>query len=299
MANVTIDQKIVNKRINHEKDFGETFKLRITGKYVCISRHVVSGFRGLSSTSGRGEINSLSPSSSARMRRYLRECCAEYKVFITLTYPVGYGKDGERAKRDLKVFMQRYERRANRIDGKPFSAFWFMEFQKSGTIHFHIFGTHYFDYECLGRDWYEVVGSEDEYHLHAGTSVEKIRAGRSGCISYAAKYAAKAEQKITPDDLTWTGRFWGVFGLRKCVSASVIFHAKDGLNPANQAIFDFFRTDMAKAEKEKRCYRLRKVQFARVYVVRDARLLQKIMVLCLRTIYERGYELERRYAGVD
>lgn len=173
----------------------------------------------------RGEIKSLSQSSAARMGRYLRECVAEYRVFITLTYPPGFGRDGKTAKRDLHVFFKRCARYV-RIKQDQFSMFWFMEFQKTGTIHYHIFTTHRFDIKWLSNAWYEIVGSKNPHHLKAGTNIQKLKAGKAGTCSYARKYAAKSIQKVVPAEFGWSGRFWGVHGLKTQVSAGCNLTAK-------------------------------------------------------------------------
>lgn len=170
----------------------------------------------------RGDISEFSPSSAARMRRYLRTSIAEYKTFITLTYPGGHGFSAGSAKRDLSCFLKSL-RRYHSITPNDcsYSSFWFMEFQSRGSIHFHIFTTHRFPKEWIAARWYSIVGSEDERHLRAGTRIEAIRGGRYGITAYAAKYASKQCQKIVPPEFGWVGRFWGVSGWRCTVSADI------------------------------------------------------------------------------
>jgi len=167
----------------------------------------------------RGGITKFSESSSRRMRRYLRETLCDYRVMLTLTYPAGHGFDGARAKRDLRVFLQRL-RRYHGFDIK-FSAFWFFEFQGRGAVHFHLFLTHRTPKEWIASAWYEVVGSEDKRHLQAGTRIESIFSGKHGMCAYAAKYAAKQMQKEVPESFGWVGRFWGVCGRRSTLSAGI------------------------------------------------------------------------------
>ena len=188
---------------------------------------------GVSGSAGKGlaereAVKKFSQSSATRMRRYLRTCRAEYQYFITLTYPHSFPLDGAESKEHLRRFMQelkreneREEKRTGKSRGR-FSAFWFLEFQDRGAIHYHIFSTHYIDYRWLRKTWYDIVGSEDRRHLAAGTSVEKLRSGRFGTCAYATKYAAKAVQKEVPDFLKNVGRFWGVTGDRVAVSAATI-----------------------------------------------------------------------------
>ena len=181
----------------------------------------------------RGAINKFSERSGSRMRRFLRCSVANYTVFITLTYPSDFPADGPTCKRHLKMFLQRLERWHKNHGGtdESFSAFWFLEFQQRGAPHFHIFFTRPVPYQIIARDWYEIVGSKDERHLSAGTRIETIRGGRRGICAYAGKYAAKFEQKQVPEGFGCVGRFWGVFGNRKTLAASIFIPVDKLDNP--------------------------------------------------------------------
>lgn len=203
----------------------------------------------------RSSIKSFSPSSAARMRRYLRTSMSEYNVLITLTYPVGLGTDGERCKRDLKVFLQRLKRSAPSMGGNihAFSAFWFLEFQRRGAIHYHIFTTHRFPKDWIKRSWYEIVGSEDERHLRAGTRIEAIRGGKRGISAYAAKYAAKHVQKEVPEDFGWVGRFWGVTGRRDVMSADSWLEPEDAERPSVIRAINKIESAVKRYEERGKC----------------------------------------------
>jgi len=173
----------------------------------------------------RGTITNFSCGSGIRMRRYLRECLPEYKHMVTLTYPEGYPSDGTTVKNHLRRFLQEVRRWDKRDYGisagtEAHSSFWFLEFQKRGAPHFHIFLNRCPRKEWVSSTWYRIVDSEDIRHLQAGTRTEKLIAGRAGTISYATKYAAKLEQKSVPKDYENVGRFWGVYGNRATLSAT-------------------------------------------------------------------------------
>lgn len=179
----------------------------------------------------RGAITEFSASSGQRMRRYLRECVAEYSVMVTLTYPGFFPSNGKLVKDHLRRFIQEVQREYKRLGHpndcgyKKHSVFWFMEFQHRGAPHFHLFLTWSPPKEWVSRRWYEIVGSEDKRHLYAGTRTEFIRSRHSGTISYASKYAAKQEQKVIPEGYENAGRFWGVTGGREVLSASTFVNS--------------------------------------------------------------------------
>lgn len=179
----------------------------------------------------RGRIQGFSPEAAARMRRYLRKCTADYRYMVTLTYPGDYTHDGRVVKDHLRVFMQRWKRY---IGDDKFSAFWFLEFQERGAPHFHIFCTHSTPKQWIADVWYEIVGSKDERHHRAGTRIEKIRCGRRGTCSYASKYAAKAAQKQVPEDYKNCGRFWGIYGDRSTVEATIFIRGKYKADPMHK-----------------------------------------------------------------
>lgn len=218
------EDSIAHKNRGTLYDFQNTALFR---RYVCTAHP--------GSLSERGKISGFSPRSGARMRRYLRSCTAEYTHLYTLTYPSGYPTDGEECKRHLKNFIARLRRYCGRDGNSTFSFFWFLEFQKRGAPHFHGFCTHPADYKMVAQWWYEVVGSDDRRHLHAGTRVERLRSGRFGTVSYATKYAAKLEQKDAPENFINVGRFWGVYGNRTCMAASILFHDTERGNELKKA----------------------------------------------------------------
>lgn len=167
----------------------------------------------------RGEVFGISRASRARMLRTfarLRTDAVSAALFVTLTYPDGWPSLAE-CKRHLAAWWKRCRR------SFPFaSAIWRMEPQTGfrggegrGAPHFHlvVFGVSFIDRDWLSRTWYEVVGSDDERHLRAGTSVEKVKAGRS-VLGYIAKEmtaekAGEFRDGATGEPVTHTGRLWG------------------------------------------------------------------------------------------
>lgn len=205
--------------------------MKVTRNYINLQRGQAcfgsynrsdSGIDSPGNLADRDRIGGFTPSSRKRLRRYLRNCDANYKVFITLTYPGGEGMDLHRVKRDLDVFFRRWKRDVPRGTYENWSACWFLEFQANGRAHIHIYSTHYLHKGWLSRNWYEIVRSDDYRHYKAGTNVKKL-ADRASQMRYAAKYATKSDQKLPPTDCGWIGRFWGVRGLKTTVEASTTF----------------------------------------------------------------------------
>jgi hypothetical protein len=165
---------------------------------------------------------------------------------VTLTYPGFYPGNGAVCKEHLRRFLQELQREHSRCHQATqkghHSSFWFLEFQQRGAPHFHIFTTWAPDKDWVAKRWYEIVGSEDIRHLHAGTRTEFLRSGRAGTISYAAKYAAKLEQKAVPENFENVGRFWGVMGRRGTVAATAFVNrTADDVRMSEKAINMFYR----------------------------------------------------------
>ena len=192
----------------------------------------------------RNAISGFTPSTGTRMRRYLRECMAEYREMVTLTYPGFFTTNGKETKEHLRRFLQEVKReyRRNHGDDGMFSAFWFLEFQTRGAPHYHIFLTWAPSKQWVSSTWYRIVNSEDVRHLHAGTRTEYLHSGRGGTISYASKYAAKQEQKDVPENFENVGRFWGVHGRRSVMSASTFVETSEMSDPKTQMrVNDMFK----------------------------------------------------------
>jgi len=162
----------------------------------------------------RSEISEFSEKSRQRLRLSLAKVdqskCGR-PIFGTLTYPADFPLDQETFKRHLKVFSQRFLR------AFPWAGFhWKLEFQARGAAHFHpIFwnlgSNEEFlrEFRCwLAENWYEVVRSGDERHLHAGTSADLIKS-QFGIIRYVSGYTSKSDQTKPGCSV---GRYWGIVG---------------------------------------------------------------------------------------
>jgi hypothetical protein len=165
----------------------------------------------------RGAVKGFSRNSRLRLMYLIGSIRrdAELPDFVTLTYPDRF-PSVETAKRDLKVFLQRFKRKY-----PDAGAIWKLEPQQRGAPHYHllVWGCKTSDLQkWTVENWYEIAGQGDinHYLFHAGAlhgskpCVNKVRSFR-GVWSYASKYLGKVFDVAEWGD-KWTGRFWGILG---------------------------------------------------------------------------------------
>lgn len=173
--------------------------------------------------------------SDKAMRRGIflaKNCDADFRSMITLTYPAAFPTDGKRVKQNLWDFKADYR---ETFSGR---CIWWLEFQRRGAPHFHLiseedlslhgplvtvtrrkkigrgeitFQTAQEPSEWLAHRWYCIVGSRDPKHLKAGTAWEVIKA-EEGAWVYMAAHGGKRKQKQVPDGYENVGGFWGKIG---------------------------------------------------------------------------------------
>ncbi len=172
----------------------------------------------------RGVIEDLSGSSRRNLAFVAANTEKTLSSFITLTYPTDFPCDGKKVKRHLHAFLAALRRRFGRTD-----YLWFLEFQKRGAPHFHLFSSIQLPgplvvlrrqlrsrdaevnpemQEWVSEAWFRIVGSKDDRHLRAGSCWEALRKA-DGAARYVAKEAYKTFQKVVPDRYHNVGRFWG------------------------------------------------------------------------------------------
>lgn len=162
----------------------------------------------------RGMISDFSHNSRKRLMQF----CSSLNIeeiglpdFVTLTYPAEWPEKAEEWKLHLHTFSKRLER-----EFPENALIWRLEPQKRGAPHFHmaVWGAGKIKTvegkQWLSRVWFEVVGSGDEKHLLAGTSVEPVSTWGKW-ISYVSKYMAKVGDKTRKQVFDYeVGRYWGV-----------------------------------------------------------------------------------------
>lgn len=167
-------------------------------------------------TPHRTELKEFSPIAANRLRRYIDNFYVDFTGMVTLTYGEVFPWDGREVKKHLRALFERL-RRLKVESGtvfestwlKKFSLVWWIEYQERGAPHIHALVTGWISKTWLSEAWSQISGAP----AATSTRVEKLKdADAAG--SYAAKYAAKAEQHTVPADFTNCGRHWGCVGAR-------------------------------------------------------------------------------------
>ncbi len=159
------------------------------------------------------------------------------KVFVTLTYGSQWPTSGRRVKDDWRAFTERLRRLGYFMKE---SIIWFLEFQARGAPHFHFLATGWIPKSFVAEAWADIT----EGNARSCSRVEGLKHPEAAG-AYAAKYAAKNEQKAVPLEYKDVGRFWGVAGLARtlareglpvCPSLSAVL-PRVGPGPALEKIF--------------------------------------------------------------
>lgn len=152
----------------------------------------------------RSAILGCSTASMRNLRFTIDNCNATFTGMVTLTYPKEWPLTGRKCKEHLRAWFERLRRRGWMEEN---SLIWFLEFQSRGAPHFHCLVTGWISKKEVANDWAEITEGVEK----SCSRVEQLRKPHAAA-AYAAKYAAKMDQKATPPDFQWPGRFWGVVG---------------------------------------------------------------------------------------
>ncbi len=173
--------------------------------YSCDTRIKVHRQRNANPPIGkRGDIVEFSNRSRNRLLFAAFNARVEWSAFVTLTYPAEFPTDGCVVRKDRNAFLTYLRREYSDI-----AYLWALEFQARGAPHIHFLADQFIDLHWLSETWYQVVGSQDEKHLRAGTQVESVRGREQGASYMAKSYTGKRAQKQVPPEYMNVGRFWG------------------------------------------------------------------------------------------
>lgn len=167
--------------------------------------------RPFGGASKRGRIKGFSAKSRLRMLRFMARLRMKgvRATFMTLTFR-GYPSNAE-AKRCLHAFVAVLSRSYPQA-----SAVWRMEYQKRGSVHFHllVFNLPYWDWKEILATWKRITGQ-----AVARIDVRLVKS-RRGVMFYVSKYIAKVAKGIGKTFFIFApylhagrkwrkGRFWG------------------------------------------------------------------------------------------
>lgn len=174
--------------------------------------------RPASASPVRGRIRGFSANARRRLMRFMARLRMKgvRATFMTLTFK-GYPSNVQ-AKRALHSFLSQISRSFPQS-----SAVWRMEYQKRGSVHFHLlcFDMPYWDWKEVLSTWKRITGQSV-----ARVDIRLVRS-RRGVMSYVSKYIAKVDGKsgkaffiqvpYLHGRRKWRkGRFWGYHN-KKCL----------------------------------------------------------------------------------
>lgn len=143
----------------------------------------------------------------------LRNTNVIFSSMYCLCYPAVWPNDGRAVKADLNRWLTWFRRK---VPGVPY--FWFLEFQRRGAPHIHIYlavRAAQLPQNAMGAAWAGFIAGDDQdtyqkvFSVHAHPKQLQDFKTRDGSIRYAAKYALKTRQKSVPTAYQNVGRFWG------------------------------------------------------------------------------------------
>lgn len=162
---------------------------------------------------------SSSKKALSRLRRYIENCRAEYRLFVTLTYPRTFPSAME-----SKSHLRRWLRALMLSPYGVTSACWVLEFQRRGAPHYHVVvDSAWVPRTFVARSWNRATLGASS--IRAGTQVIPCRDSRRDLSRYLAKELSKTLQKQALGSLGPIGRTWGVAGCRECapVEAATLY----------------------------------------------------------------------------
>ena len=133
---------------------------------------------------------------------------ADWKAFLTLTYPSDFPSNGREVKAHLNTFLAAMRFKVEKETGKEFKYMWALEWQERGAPHYHLLVESFVPHQWLAREWFNVVQSGDAKHFKAGTSVEACDDEKTGAYYMVKHYGAKSKQKKVPTEYLNVGRMW-------------------------------------------------------------------------------------------
>lgn len=177
----------------------------------------------------RGKIRRFTFESRRKLQQVVRSTADLWDAQLTLTYPEKFPSNGAVSRQHREAFLAWLRRIGC-------AYMWVLEFQERGAPHYHFLIRGWVPRDIWKKDgreveigtpdailtrvglestWYRIVGSGDNAHLLAGTSVAAVESAKQAG-GYIAKHAdklldymSKLDQKKVPVNYVNVGRFWG------------------------------------------------------------------------------------------
>jgi len=262
---------------------------------------------------GRGMVTFLSKKSKKRLTWIYSQ--KDWKSMLTLTYHK-MGVDYRETKKHLNVFLRAISR-------DKLKYLWVVEFQSRGAVHYHVWLSRELTLQKRKkymRVWLRATikynGSKEavRFHMHERVySKWDVKVN----LNYAAKYAAKLEQKMMPVGFKTIGRWWGGSrgvvreemsidldtdkrSVTTCIGGNIVYHKKN-MSEGDIAIIDYEFTGYRRNVKRaifKWCKRRKQSPFDRrtnsgfTYLLIDKRkdCMTRLLTDALKNIYEQTGE---------
>jgi hypothetical protein len=174
--------------------------------YPCSVRVLRSGSHRIFKRGKRGIISGFSTASRKRLRFTAANAFPALISQFGMTYHDRI-PSGREAKRDLNRLLLDLRRAYPDI-----KYLWILEFQKRGTLHFHLWLTHPVTYglhQFLAGRWNDIAEPGDDEHLAVHLHSANFIPWEMWSAGYLAKYLDKDHQKQVPLNFAAVGRFWG------------------------------------------------------------------------------------------
>jgi hypothetical protein len=193
---------LVSTHISHRDVSWLNYKLLL---YPVSAKVLRSGSHKVFKRGKRGIITNFSSGS----RKRLRFTAANAEPGLISQFGMTYHNrvpSGEECKRDLDNFLKCVRRAYRSI-----KYLWILEFQKRGTVHFHLWLTvpvTYSLHQFLAGKWNDIAEPGNEEHLRVHIHPKNFIPWEMRSAGYLAKYLDKEHQKRVPSHFD-VGRFWG------------------------------------------------------------------------------------------
>ncbi|MEI6166464.1 MAG: hypothetical protein WCS52_04660 [bacterium] len=200
---------VVIKRWNNQNNAGK--------KQIGAARGIIAGF------------------SSGSAREFCRQVRNQPLLNRTGVSGMATATYGTNIPKDSLTVRLHIKRMTMRLTRDEIGGYYMIEFQEARrAIHVHWILSQAIEPQAWGMMWVEAseqTHDTDAVSVACHKKSSQIMKSARGASFYASKYASKAGlQKVVPDDFSWSGRWWGHWGIpivkpERVEHASAVHHA--------------------------------------------------------------------------